>query len=244
MEKIITDKDLILAFESSAKTASVALCRGKSILALYTQTSGLTHSQTLLPMAEHVLESTKTKISDIDIFAVTHGPGSFTGIRIGVSCVKGLCWANEKACIGISSLEALAYNAINYPEGTLISAVMDARRNEVYNALFEIRNSEIIRLCEDRPISIADLGDELLSLEREVLFIGDGADLCYGQLKDKIPAKVASGSLKLQSAESVALASLNKTAYSAKDLTPVYLRLSQAERERNERLKREENNNI
>ena len=122
---------LTLAFESSAKAASVALLRDGSLVSQYSQCSGLTHSRTLLPMAEDLLKNAELKLSDIDLFAVAHGPGSFTGIRIGVSTVKGLSWACNKPCVGVSTLESMAWHGL--AAGGLICPVMDARRQQVYN---------------------------------------------------------------------------------------------------------------
>ena len=146
---------LILAFESSAKPASVALMRDGQLLSQYFQCSALTHSRTLLPMAEDMLKNAELSIKDVDLFAVAHGPGSFTGIRIGVSTVKGLAWASEKPCIGVSTLEAMAWNGTAV--GGYICPVMDARRSQVYNALFEIKDSKPRRLTDDRPIALGEL---------------------------------------------------------------------------------------
>ena len=153
---------LTLAFESSAKAASVALLRDGSLISQYSQCSGLTHSRTLLPMAEDLLKNAELKLSDIDLFAVAHGPGSFTGIRIGVSTVKGLSWACDKPCVGVSTLEGMAWHG--QAAGGLICPVMDARRQQVYNALFEIREGRPIRLTEDRPLSLDELCEELRRL--------------------------------------------------------------------------------
>ena len=140
---------ITLAFESSAKAASVALVRDGSLISQYSQCSGLTHSRTLLPMAEDLLKNAELQLSDVDLFAVAHGPGSFTGIRIGVSTVKGLAWACDKPCVGVSTLESMAWHGL--AAGGLVCPVMDARRSQVYNALFEIRDGKPARLTEDRP---------------------------------------------------------------------------------------------
>ena len=131
---------LILGLESSAKAASAALCRDGELIAQYSQCSGLTHSRTLLPMVEDLLKNTETKLSDVDAVAVARGPGSFTGIRIGVAAVKGLCWGAEKPAIGVSTLAAMAWNGVAAGEGAHICCCMDARRQQVYNAVFEIRD--------------------------------------------------------------------------------------------------------
>ena len=166
---------LILAFESSAKAASAALVRDGELIAQSTQCSGLTHSRTLLPMAEDMLKNTDIRLSDVDMLACAHGPGSFTGIRIGIATVKGLAWALDKPCIGVSTLEAMAWNGIS--AGGIICAVMDARRSQVYNALFEIRDGMPVRLTEDRAISLEELKGDVEALNSDVFLVGDGASI-------------------------------------------------------------------
>ena len=229
---------LILALESSAKAASVALMEDESLIAQYSQCSGLTHSRTLLPMVEDMLKNTEKKIADVDLIAVAHGPGSFTGIRIGVSTVKGLAWASDKKCVGVSTLEAMAWHGVS--AGGLICPVMDARRSQVYNALFETDgDGRPVRLTEDRAVSLAELAGELKDYECAPLLVGDGAKLTYDYLTNEgIACRMAPANLLYQSAWGVGMAALGKEAGSADDLLPVYLRLSQAERERQERLGR------
>ena len=224
----------MLAFESSARPASVALMRDGELIAQYSQYTTLTHSRTLLPMAEDMLKNCDVQISDVDIFAVAHGPGSFTGIRIGVSTVKGLAWASGKPCTGVSTLEAMAWNSIS--RGGYICPVMDARRSQVYNALFEIKNGKPVRLCDDRPVSLDDLANEIKALPSPVFILGDGATVTSSYLtKAGIPFETAPDNLIWQSAWGVAMAALSKTPGDADSLKPVYLRLSQAERERLEK---------
>ena len=224
----------MLAFESSARPASVALMRDGELIAQYSQYTTLTHSRTLLPMAEDMLKNCDVQISDVDIFAVAHGPGSFTGIRIGVSTVKGLAWASGKPCTGVSTLEAMAWNGIS--RGGYICPVMDARRSQVYNALFEIKNGKPVRLCDDRPVSLDDLANEIKALPSPVFILGDGAAVTSSYLtKAGIPFETAPDNLIWQSAWGVAMAALSKTPGDADSLKPVYLRLSQAERERLEK---------
>ena len=226
---------LTLAFESSAKAASVALLRDGSLISQYSQCSGLTHSRTLLPMAEDLLKNAELTLADIDLFAVAHGPGSFTGIRIGVSTVKGLSWACDKPCVGVSTLESMAWHGL--AAGGLICPVMDARRQQVYNALFQIREDKPVRLTEDRPLSLAELGEELRSLDGIPFLVGDGASLTARFLeKEGLPFRMAPENLLWQSAWGVGMAALDKTPGDSQSLLPVYLRLSQAERERQERL--------
>ena len=226
---------LILAFESSARPASCALLRDGALLAQYSQCSELTHSRTLLPMAEDLLKNADTRVQDVDLLAVAQGPGSFTGVRIGVSTVKGLAWAAEKPCVGVSTLEAMAWHGL--AAGGFVCPVMDARRQQVYNALFEIRDGRPVRLCEDRAISLAELAGELRALPSPVFLVGDGAALTADFLvAEGIPFRTAPDDLLWQDAWGVAMAALDKPHVSGEELLPVYLRLSQAERERQERL--------
>ena len=229
---------LILAFESSARAASVALVEDGRLISQYSQCSGLTHSRTLLPMAEDMLKNAELSLDKVDLFAVAHGPGSFTGIRIGVSTVKGLAWAADKPCVGVSTLEAMAWHGL--AAGGLVCPVMDARRSQVYNALFKVENGKPVRLCEDRPIALSQLAEELRDLNAPAFLIGDGAELAEKYLREQaIPCTVAPENLRWQSAWGVAMAAMDKTPGNADALLPVYLRLSQAERERQERLAKE-----
>ena len=226
---------LILAFESSAKAASVALCRDGHLLSQYSQCSGLTHSRTLLPMAEDMLKNAELALQDVDLIAVAHGPGSFTGIRIGVSTVKGLAWAGDKPCVGVSTLEAMAWHGL--AAGGYVCPVMDARRSQVYNALFEIKDGRPQRLCPDRPIALAELAEDVKKLDAPVFLVGDGAAITRAFFDAQgIPCRVAPENLLWQDAWGVAMAAMDKEPGTADDLLPVYLRLSQAERERQARL--------
>lgn len=227
----------ILGFDSSAKSASVAICDGDVLIAQYYQNCGLTHSKTLLPMAEDLLKNLEMTLADIDLIAVAQGPGSFTGVRIGVSTVKGLAWACEKPVCGVSTLEAMAYNAGAMPEGTIVCCVMDARRNQFYNALFEIKSGIPVRLCEDRAISGDELVEHVEKCKKPVYVVGDGAKLCYNVLdKNSVSAVLAPEPLRNQCAWGVCMAALGKKEQTVHELLPVYLRLSQAERERQERV--------
>ncbi len=228
---------LILAMESTAKAASVALVRDGILLGQTTQLSGLTHSRTLLPMAEDLLKNTGIPLKDVDGFAVAHGPGSFTGVRIGVSAVKGLAWAAEKPACGVSTLAAMAWNGVAAGEGSLICCCMDARRSQVYNALFEVRSGRPERLCEDRAISVEALLEELRSNDWTPFLVGDGAELCAEAFrKAEFDFTLAPENLRHQSAWGVAMAAQESEFVSGDQLQPVYLRLSQAERERQARL--------
>ena len=229
---------LTLAFESSAKAASVALCQDGSLLSQTLQCSGLTHSRTLLPMAEDLLKNTGYTMADMDMFAVARGPGSFTGIRIGVSAVKGLSWAADKPCIGVSTLAAMAWNGIS--AGGLICAVMDARRFEVYQAFFRIEEGRPARLCPDRAISLEVLAEELAASSDVPFLVGDGAVLADEYLrKCGLQTRLAPEPLRFQNAWGVAMEAEGKPPGSSQDLLPVYLRLSQAERERQARMRKQ-----
>lgn len=226
---------IILSFESSAKAASVALVKDGCMIAQYTQCSALTHSRTLLPMAEDMLKNTDMTLNDVDLIACAHGPGSFTGIRIGVATVKGLSWALDKPCVGVSTLEAMAWHGVS--AGGFVCCVMDARRSQVYNAIFEIRDGRPVRLTDDRAVSLEELKADVTKLGQEVLLVGDGTKITADFfLKNEIPFRTAPDNLVLQSAWGVAMAAEGKETGKSESLLPVYLRLSQAERERQARL--------
>lgn len=226
---------LILAFESSAKAASVALVKDGELISQYSQCTALTHSRTLLPMAEDMLKNAELSVRDVDIIAVAHGPGSFTGIRIGVSTVKGLAWAADKPCVGVSTLEAMAWHGLS--AGGYICPVMDARRSQVYNAIFRIENGRPVRITEDRPIALSELAEEVRALNAPVFLVGDGTELTRKYFESAgIACVAAPENLRWQSAWGVAMAASDKEPASSADLMCVYLRLSQAERERQERL--------
>lgn len=227
----------ILGFESSAKAASAAITENGRLLSQYWQASGLTHSRTLLAMAEDLLKNLEITISDVDVIAVAIGPGSFTGVRIGTAAVKGLSWAAEKPACGVSTLEAMAYHLADR-ENVIICPVMDARRGQVYNAKFEASEDGLVRLCNDRAISTAELINEAKSDRKIYFLVGDGAELCYNAFKEAgVPVKLAPEHLRLQSAWGVCMAAATGELTAPDALVPNYLRLSQAERERLERIK-------
>ena len=229
---------LILAFETSAKAASVALLEGEKLLAESYQNPGMTHSQTLMVMAEDMLKQCGKTANDVDAVAVAEGPGSFTGVRIGVAAAKGFAWGRQIPCYGVSTLEAMA-ESLGIYEG-FICPVMDARRSQVYNALFAADCGKLTRIREDRAISLQDLGEDVKNLNKPVFLVGDGSNLCYNTLLEKVPSLVLPAEHRMhQRAVGVGLAAAEKIARGeAGDgaaLTPNYLRLSQAERERMER---------
>ncbi len=228
---------LMLALESSAKAASVAVFEDGSLLGMSIANAGLTHSRTLLPMAEDLLKNLDKSVNNLDAVAVAHGPGSFTGLRIGMAEAKGLAWALEIPAVGVSTLEAMAYGGPNM-DGVMLCCAMDARRNQVYNALFTVENGRPSRLTPDRAISIEELKAELAAYDKPWILLGDGAELCYNALKDSpgLAVTLAPEPLRLQNARGVGIAAQDKPLSSAEELLPVYLRLSQAERERQEKL--------
>ena len=230
----------ILAVESSAKVAAAAVCTEEGILAETVLDTGLTHSQTLMPVCASLLQNAQISIREIDAFAVAAGPGSFTGLRIGISAVKGMALAADKPCCPVSTLEALAYNLLGF-EG-MVCAVMDARRGQVYNALFALSDNRVTRLCEDRAISIEALSAELKQYSGKIWLCGDGTLLCEHRLSDDhANVRPAPPALRYQKASGVAAAAFHGgETVSAEALMPRYLRLPQAERERKERLLQKE----
>ena len=235
----------ILALETSAKAVSAAISENGRILASGYQDTGLTHSRTLMPIVEHILKNTDLKLSDMDSIAVAVGPGSFTGIRIGVSAAKGLAFSVDKPAVGVSTLAAMARNAA-FADGLIVCA-MDARRKQVYNALFQADGERLIRLAPDRAISLEELGEELKKIKKRKIVVGDGAKLCYNALREQdSQMELAPEPLRMQSAQGVARAALEQIRagrlVKGRELVPVYHRLSQAERERLERERQSRDN--
>ncbi len=240
----------ILAFESSAKAASAALLTDGSLTAEAFQNSGLTHSRTLLKLAQDLLETCELSPADLDYVAWANGPGSFTGIRIGAAAAKGLCWGRELPGLPVSTLEAMAWNAAEQ-EG-VICCCMDARRSQVYNGLFAWKNGVPARLREDRAISLEELAADLAAFDAPIYLVGDGAELAWRTLtameaerggnpqrSNESRYRLAAEHLRQQRASGVALAAwqavLTDRVENGALTPPNYLRLSQAERERLER---------
>lgn len=222
---------IILGIDSSSVTASCAVMRDGEVLSSELVNNGLTHSQTLLPMIKRVVEAAGVDICDIDIAGITQGPGSFTGLRIGMSTLKGICAVNNTKCVGVSTLEALSTGMSDF-DG-IVCAVMDARAGQVYNALFLHGK----RMCDDRAISISDLEKELKEQKKPVILVGDGTVLCYNKLKDTLPVTMAEEEKRYCTGKSVAVLAqaYSANAVASEELTPVYLRLPQAQRELNNR---------
>ncbi len=227
---------LLLAFETSAKAASVALFEGSKLLGESYQNTAATHSQTLMVMAQDLISQCGCKPQDMGAVAVAEGPGSFTGVRIGVAAAKGFAWGKELPCYGVSTLEAMALGLGIY--SGYICAAMDARRNQVYNAIFQAENGQLRRICPDRAIALSDLEPELQALSGPIYLVGDGSELTNRTISGLI---LPPEHRMHQRAVGVGLAALKKMGEGADgdgaSLVPNYLRLSQAERERMEKLK-------
>lgn len=229
----------ILGVECSAKAASVAVMDDDILVAQSFQNNGQTHSRTVLPMLEALLKNAELTLSEMDVLAVAAGPGSFTGLRIGVAAVKGLALAAEKPCCGVSTLEAMAFS-LAHMEGFILCPVMDARRSQVYNALFLAEGGAPTRLCADRAVAAEELCADLKKLKKSVVLVGDGIGLCYNTcLEMGADVRPAPAALRLQTAAGVCMAARRGPFLTPDALQTVYLRLSQAERERLARTKRD-----
>lgn len=223
----------ILSVDSSSVSASVSITENGVTLAENFINNGLTHSQTLMPMVEKTLNDANVSVKDIELFAITNGPGSFTGVRIGIASVKGMADALNKTCFAVSTLEAIAEPLKN--NDCIACAVMDARCNQVYTAIFERGN----RLCEDKAVLIDELGEELKQYSKPVIFIGDGAKICYEKLNEILPnCDIAEETIRFVHASSIGRLAEDKinngeNPIESTKLLPFYLRLPQAERELN-----------
>lgn len=220
----------LLAVDSSAKSASVAVFDGDKLISECYVNTALTHSCTLLPMVDNSLKQAAIGIDDIDSFAVNNGPGSFTGIRIGVSAVKGLAFKDNKPCIGISSLESIAYNFTD--ENCTVCACMDARCNQVYTAVFNVKDGLVTRISQDEALSIDVLKANLSELNTEIYLAGDGAQVYYDALFDIGGLILPAQNRLCQRAYGTGLAAIVNNKFISPDLLkPTYLRPPQAERE-------------
>ncbi len=234
---------LILALDSTALAASVALCEDEKLIAEFTINTGHTHSETLLPMVEQVLRITGSTVDDVDLFACTAGPGSFTGVRIGAATVKGIAFGRQKPCVGVSTPESLAFNAL--PAKGILCPVMNARREQVYNALFTSDGKVLERLCDDRALAITELGTELSEKypDQPIFLSGDGTQLVYDALTEILGERLRLLPERLIHQSGYSTAQIARRMYqngiytTADALVPVYLRPSQAERMREEKLK-------
>ena len=229
----------ILAVDTSATSASVCVAQENKIIGEFSINTSLTHSQTLVPMIEQVSEKTGIALDNIDAIAVNAGPGSFTGVRIGVAAVKGIAFSRNIPCVSVSTLESMAYNMLD--SECIVCAVMDARCSQVYNALFKVSNGEVERLIEDRALSLADLKLDLQKFSEKIILVGDGSEITFNYLENSLQnVFLASVNNRIQKASSIACVAFEKIkndeTISASELMPVYLRLPQAQRELNKRL--------
>lgn len=229
----------ILAVDTSATAASVAVAEENKLIGEFSINTALTHSQTLMPMVDELLKNTGLSVNNIDAVAVNAGPGSFTGVRIGVAAVKGIAFPKNLPCVSVSTLESMAYNMLG--NDCIVCSVMDARCSQVYNALFRVKGCTVTRMTDDRALSLTDLKNELRNINEKVVLVGDGAVLCskfLGEELEKI--MLAPFNNRIQTASSVAYAAFEKInngeTVKADELMPVYLRLPQAQRELNKKL--------
>ncbi len=238
----------ILSFDTTAATATAAITENEKLTAQTVLNTPNTHSVTLLPMIDFLLKSSGIRLDDIGLIATVVGPGSFTGVRIGVATAKGLAVKGSTPCIGISAPEALAYNVADVKCG-IVCPVMDARRGQLYNALFAKKGDSLKRLTEDRVITAAELSEELKKYSSDDIYLpGDGADVaCRALSGDNIHRcgeltayHSAYSAAKLAFMKYVEAGEEEKAGFTAEKLSPVYLRVCQAERERLEKLKAEE----
>lgn len=222
----------ILAVDTSAKAASAAVVQDGKLMSENFMNTGLTHSQTLMPTVKTVLDEAGININEIDFFAINNGPGSFTGVRIGVAAIKGMAQPTGKKCVEVSTLESLAYNLLGI--NCTAVACMDARCAQVYTAAFDCGET-VERLTDDEATAIKDMEEKLKTYEKPIIFVGDGAQLCYNYYKEKLDCTLASELLRYERASSTAFAAMKKIekgdTVTAEKLMPMYLRLPQAERE-------------
>lgn len=228
---------IILGVDSSSRSAGAAVIKDGVLLGECFSNSGLTHSRTLLPLITDCLKASEISVKDIDYIAVSVGPGSFTGVRIGISAVKGIAFTDNIRCIPVSTLEALAVS-VNHFTG-IICSVLDARCNQFYSGIFKSDGKKITRVFPDEALSFEELKKKLSSFNERIILVGDGAALLYSQLEGFFDNILLSDiSLRYPRASSVALCAEDKNAISPEELVPVYLRLPQAQRNL---LKKEEN---
>ena len=238
---------ITLSFDSTAKIASVAICDDDKLLSLYSIDNGLTQSELLLPMAENALKALRLSFDDIGLLCASVGPGSFTGVRIGTALVKGIAFARNIPCASVSTLEALAEN-LNGIEGIIVPA-MDARRSQLYTAIFEYKDGSMIRHTEDIAISTAELADMLnIYADKNIYVVGDGYTVAHRELA-KFGIKLCETPMLLRDENAFSVARVGYKQYlegktvNDKEHLPTYLRVPQAERERLERLNNTDNKN-
>ncbi len=228
----------ILAVDTSSSVATAALVDGDKLICEYTLNNKLTHSQTILPIIDSIFKSSEHSTEDIDLYAVSAGPGSFTGLRIGVTTVKGLAHAAAKPVAAVNTLEALAYNLPLCPY--IIAPIMDARREQVYNAFYRFEKGELKELKAPRAVCLSECLSELMEYSEKVVFLGDGVPVFREKIIEVLGDKAlfAPQNLNMQHASAVAQAAKNKKTMHYSELVPVYFRQSQAERVAEEKEKK------
>ena len=229
----------ILAVDTSATSASVCVAQENKIIGEFSINTALTHSQTLIPMIEQLAEKTGVTLENIDAIAVNAGPGSFTGVRIGVAAVKGIAFSRNIPCVSVSTLESMAYNMLD--NDCIVCSVMDARCSQVYNSLFRVKDGKVTRLIEDRALSLTDLKLDLQKYNEKIILVGDGAEITFNYFENSLQnVFLASVNNRVQKASSIACVAFKKIhngeTLNASELMPVYLRLPQAQRELNKKL--------
>ena len=229
----------ILAMDTSAKAASVCLASEDKIIGEFFINTSLTHSQTLVPMVEQLCKQSDVPMENIEAVAINAGPGSFTGVRIGVAAAKGIAFQQNLPCVSVSTLESMAYNMLG--SDCVVCALMDARCSQVYNAMFRVKRESVERLCDDRAISMTDLKLDLQKYTDKVVFVGDGAHIAFKSLENSLENVFLAPMIRItQTAASVACAAFKQinegNTLTPAELMPVYLRLPQAQRELNKKL--------
>lgn len=233
----------VLGIDTSSLVATIAIMEDDNLISEYTINSPMTHSQKLMPMLEELLINNDLRVKDMDMIAISLGPGSFTGVRIGVSTVKGLAHPHNIPVMGVSSIEAMAMN-IPYSD-MLICPIMDARRNQVYTGMYKWNEDKLDEIHKDSPLTVDELIEKLSLLDEKVIFLGDGVKKHSDILKEKLGEKAsfAKGYVNMQRASSVCELALIKhkqgvKPYKYDEVMPVYLRKSEAERQYEEKMKR------
>lgn len=229
----------ILALDSSGLVASVAIASEDALLAEYTINFKKTHSQTLLPMLDEIVRMVELDLSEVDAIAVTSGPGSFTGLRIGSATAKGLGFALDKPIISVPTIDCLAYNL--YATDRMVCPIMDARRDQVYTGLYEFVKDKLLVISPQKAIAIDEIIDEINEIGNDVIFLGDGVPIHRDRIKESIKVEYTFAPLHMNRQRAGALVALAIEYYkaghveTAEEHQPNYLRVSQAERERSER---------
>lgn len=231
----------ILGIDSSGLVASAAIADEKNIIAEFTVNNKQTHSQTLLPMIEKVVDMSGIELEQIDAIAIAAGPGSFTGLRIGSATAKGIGLALKKPIVSVPTLEGLAYR-VGVFDG-LICPIMDARRGQVYTGIYKADSDGLTCLSEQKAVDIHDILKELEEYDEKVIFLGDGVEVHRETIENELKNEFVFAPVHLSKQSAAAVAVLGSIyfeqgkAESADEHKPIYLRKSQAEREREERLK-------